>query len=229
MGLALFARGGHLDFVGEHRLLLRRDSLRGLQVEGDGEFATLIGAGLAVGDLLVLDGRVPPPPATPGERGLADDAIGVFHIVQAEAGISLHVAMHRHLLIEFVLLLRTVEFHLKGRALVFFHADDGAATVGIEVEHTVQSVGGDDEGTAERTVFVGGKLRRTDFLPVGIEEGDTLVIIVDEAHILTLTARHDTLEIDGLSGTVDGTVGEELRSIGFIVVPIGLGKDITIV
>ena len=67
VGLALLARCGHFDFVGEHRLLFGRDAQRGLQVEGDGKLAALVGAALAEADLLVLDGRVPPPPATPRE------------------------------------------------------------------------------------------------------------------------------------------------------------------
>ena len=224
MGLALLARGGQFYFVGEDRLLLRRNGQRGLQVEGDGELAVLVGAGLAKGDLLILDGRVPPPPATPREGGLADDAIAVFHIIQAETGVSFYIAMHRNFLVQFVLLFWLLKSDLESRAFVFLHTDGGAASVGIEVEHAIQPVGGNNEGATERAVFVGSKLRQADFLPVGIAEGNLFRIAVDEADILTLTARHDALEIDGLSRTVNGTVGEELGTIGLIIVFVSLIK-----
>ena len=224
MGLALLARGGHLDFVSEHGLFLGRDGLGRLQVEGDGKFAVLVGACLAVGDLLVLNGRVPPPPATPGEGSLADDTIGVFHIVQAETSVGFHIAVYRHLLVEFVLLLRTLKVDLEGRALVFLYADGHATMVGVEVEHAVQSVGRDDERPAERAVFVGDEIRRADELPVGIAEGNVLLVVVDNTQFFTLTACRDALEIDGLSWAIDGAVGEELCAVSFVVVSVSFVK-----
>ncbi len=137
VGLALLACGGHLDFIGEHRLFLRRDGLGRLQVESDGELAVLVGTSFAVSDLLVLYGWVPPPPATPGEGGLADDAVAVFHIVQAEASVCLHIAMNRNFLVQFILLFRTFESNLKGRAFVFFHTDRTRAMASNEMEHAI--------------------------------------------------------------------------------------------
>ena len=149
MGFALLARSGHFDFVGEHGLFFGRNGQRRLQVEGNGELAVLVSAGLAVGDLLVFDDGVPPPPATPREGGLADDTVTVFHIVQAETGVGFHITVHCNFLVQFVLLFRLLKGYLESRAFVFLHTDGRAATIGIEVEHAVQSVGGDDEGTAE--------------------------------------------------------------------------------
>ena len=218
VGLALLARGGHFDFVSEHRLFFRRDAQRGLQVEGDGKLAAFVGAALAEADLLVLDGRVPPPPATPRERGLADNAITVFHIVQAETCVGFHVAAHRNLLVKFVLLFRALKVDLEGRAFVLLHANGGVAAVRIKAEHTIQSVGGNDKRAAERPVFVSGELGRADFLPVGIAEGNVFRITIHEAQIFALAARHNALEINGLPGTIDGAVGEEFGLVTLIIV-----------
>ena len=42
----------------------------------------------------------------------------------------------------------------------------------FELERAVEQVGGDDEGAAETTVFVGVELGRGDLLPVGVHETD---------------------------------------------------------
>ena len=117
------------------------------------------------------------------------------------------------------MLFRLLKVDLKGRAFVFLHANGCAAIVGIEMERAIQSIGGNDEGTAESAIFIGGEIGRTDFLPVGVLEGNLLVVIADKAQILTLAARRNSLEINGLSRAINGAVGEQS---GRILLPVVL-------
>ena len=157
VGFALCTGGRDFYLVGEHGLLLGFGLQRGLQVEGDGKLAVLVGASFTESDLLVFDGRVPPPPAAPGEGGLTDHAVAVLHIVETEASQCIDTAAQGDVLVEFVLLLDAFEIDFEGGTFVLLHPDGGVAVVGIEVEHTIEPVVGDDERAAERAVFVSGE------------------------------------------------------------------------
>ena len=128
-------------------------------------------------------------------------------------------------MVQFVLLFWFLKVDLESRTFVFLHANGGTALFSIEMEYTIQPIGGDDEGATEATVFIRLEIGRADFLPIGVAERDTLVVTVNKAQILTLMACRDTLEIDGLSRTVDGTVGKELGAVGLIVVSVTLVKS----
>ena len=132
-------------------------------------------------------------------------------------------------MVEFILFFRSLKVDFEGRALVFLHADSGVAAVRIKVEHAIQSVGGNDKRAAERPVFVSGELGRADFLPVGIAEGNVFRITIHEAQILTLTARYNALKINGLPGTIDGSVGEELGLVTLIIVLVTRVEVVTVV
>ena len=118
------------------------------------------------------------------------------------------------------MLFRLFKSHLESRAFVFLHTDGHAATIGVEVEHAVQPVGRDDERAAERAVFIGGEIGRGNLLPVGIAERNLFRVFVHKAQVLTLATGHDALEIDGLTGTVNGAVGEEFRFVHLVVVSV---------
>ena len=210
VGLALGAGGRNLDFIGEHGLFLRLGFERGLQVEGDGKLAALVGASLAIGNLLVFDGRIPPPPATPWEAGLAHHTVAVFHVVETEAGQRVDAASDGDVLVELVLFLDALEVDLEGGSFVFFDLEVGVAVFAAELEVAVEQVGGDDERAAERTVFVSGEVGRCDGLPVGVLKADVLLVVGDHGVLSPLHMFHDTFEIHGLSGPVDGAVGEEM-------------------
>ena len=44
--------------------------------------------------------------------------------------------------------------------------------------------------------------------------------MIHKAQVLALAAGHDALEVNGLSGTIDGTVGEELGDEALVAVAI---------
>ena len=143
--------------------------------------------------------------------------VAVLDVVEAEAGVGVDAAAHGDFLVELILLFGSGEVDLEGGAFVFFHADGGAAVVAFEAEGAVEQVGGDDERAVEGTVVVGGEAGRGDLLPVGVLEPYLLVELGGQSLPSVVVMHGDTFEVDGLSGTVDGAVGEELDLVVGVV------------
>ena len=226
MRLALGAGGRDFDLVGEHRLLLGLGLERGLQVEGDGELAVLVGTALAEVDLLILHVGVPPPPAAPGEVGLTGDTIAVLHVVEGEAGQGIDAAMEGDRLVELVLFLDPLEVQLEGGTFVFFHTEGTASVVGPERKHPVEAVGGDDEGAAEAAVVIGGEGGPGDFLVVGVSHDHGLGGVGNRRLGVGIggVEGEDPLEIHRLTRTIDRTVGEQRGDL--VLVSLALQRDV---
>ena len=170
--LSLPAGGGHLDFISEKGQFFGRDAQGGFQPEGDGEPALPVCAGFAICNLLVLNHRIVPPPASPRESGFADHTVAVRHTVQTEPGVGLHITVYGYIVVKFILFFRLFKIHLKGGTLVFLHAKNVVPPPFLQTEKTVFPVGGNDKGAAETAVFIGCDFGGSYFLVVSVIKKD---------------------------------------------------------
>ena len=110
----------HTDFVGVERIIALVFQV-GLGDEIDVEIALIVAGRLAMGYFLGFSHGLPPPPAPPGEGGLAHHMVFYACPADAIASVGFHMTVHAYILPDFELFGRLVQGDFEGGALVFFY------------------------------------------------------------------------------------------------------------
>ena len=95
-------------------------------------------------------------------------------------------------------------------AFVFLNTETGAAAVVVRhSESTRQAIGRNHEVAVVAAVLIGHHFTLVDCLAIGILECDGDFAVGYHLRVIAMLMIDDSRDVDGLTGTIDGTIGEE--------------------
>ena len=205
------------DIVSEDRRIDFGDRAIWFGDKFDLEASVGIGFGPALGDLLRRSLVGSDAPSEAGEEPIgpshgADDTVANFRILDGRTGVAHRFAAEGDLVIEFDLVFDPIEGDLEFWSFVFFDVDRGGkrAVFDRQDHGSCTAISRGTDRAAERSVVVASHVEVFDDLAVGVLQlqgefhaGDDFVAVG-----FAIAARSDPFEVDGLPGSVDGTVGK---------------------